>query len=478
MKAVRIHAYGGPEQLRYEDIPAPVPGPGEAFVRHTAIGVNFADLHNREGRYPLPQLPHVLGGEAAGVVETLGPGVTGLRVGDRVAYAAGGPKFAPGSYAEGRVFPAERLIRIPDEIDDVSAAALFTKGLTAQYLIKSVYKVGPGDTILLHAAAGGVGLFLAQWANHLGARVIGVVSSKEKAELARANGCRHVIMANDPDIPGRVRALTGGEGVPVVYDSVGKDTFETSLDCLRPQAVERGLERVLADGIVDDRHALPARQRADAPGNVGIVRHDDVPAAVGAGEFRLLLRADDADHAGAEMVRPLGEEQPDAARRSVEQDRVARTDLVDALDEVLSGEALGEERRGRDVVDLVRDADQSLGREDASFGIGPRREFRAARGIGHAIADPEPRHARPERLHDARGLAAQNMRELREGIAPLPIVQIGEVHADGGMADEGLARSRNGSGNVLVAELLRPAVSMDADGFHDALCPQFMDAGR
>ncbi len=237
MKAVRIHAYGGPEQLRYEDIPAPVPGPGEAFVRHTAIGVNFADLHNREGRYPLPQLPHVLGGEAAGVVEAIGPGVTGLRVGDRVAYAAGGPKFAPGSYAEGRVFPAERLIRIPDEIDDVSAAALFTKGLTAQYLIKSVYKVGPGDTILLHAAAGGVGLFLAQWASHLGARVIGVVSSEEKAELARANGCRHVIMAGDPDIPGRVRALTGGEGVPVVYDSVGKDTFETSLDCLRPQGL-------------------------------------------------------------------------------------------------------------------------------------------------------------------------------------------------------------------------------------------------
>lgn len=237
MKAIRIHAYGGLDQLRYEDIDVPAPGPGEAFVRHTAIGVNFADLHNREGRYPLPHLPHVLGGEAAGVVEAIGAGVTHVRVGDRVAYAAGGPKFAPGSYAEGRLFPAERLIRLPDEIDDVSAAALFTKGLTAQYLIKSVYPVGAGDTILVHAAAGGVGLFIAQWANYLGARVIGIVSSQEKAELALANGCSHVILGSDPDIPGRVRSLTAGEGVPVVYDSVGKDTFETSLDCLRPQGL-------------------------------------------------------------------------------------------------------------------------------------------------------------------------------------------------------------------------------------------------
>jgi len=237
MKVVRIHAYGGPEQLRYEDVDTEAPGAGEAFVRHTAIGVNFADLHNREGRYPLPRLPHVLGGEAAGVVEAVGPGVTQVKIGDRVAYAAGGPKFAPGSYAEGRVFPAERLICVPDEIDDVSAAALFTKGLTAQYLIRSVYRVQAGDTILVHAAAGGVGQFLAQWANHLGARVIGVVSSQEKAEIAAANGCRHVIQASDPDIPGRVRSLTGGEGVPVVYDSVGKDTFETSLDCLRPHGL-------------------------------------------------------------------------------------------------------------------------------------------------------------------------------------------------------------------------------------------------
>ncbi|KPL54987.1 quinone oxidoreductase [Prosthecomicrobium hirschii] len=237
MKAVRIHAYGGPEQLRYEDIDLAPPGPGEALVRHRAIGVNFADLHNREGRYPVPSLPHVLGGEAAGVVEALGPGTEGLRVGDRVAYAAGGPKFAPGSYAEARLFPADRLIPLPDEIDDVTAAALFTKGLTAQYLIRSVFPVGPGQTILVHAAAGGVGLLLCQWAAHLGARVIGVVSTPEKAAVARANGCRHVILAGDPDIPGRIRSLTAGEGVPVVYDSVGHDTFELSLDCLKPRGL-------------------------------------------------------------------------------------------------------------------------------------------------------------------------------------------------------------------------------------------------
>lgn len=237
MKAVRVHRYGGPEELSYDEIDLPVPGPGEALVRHRAIGVNFADLHNRAGRYPMPSLPHVLGGEAVGVVEAVGPGVDQVRIGDRVAYAAGGPKFAPGSYAEARVFPADRLIRVPREIDDVTAAALFTKGITAQYLIRSVHRVEAGETIVVHAAAGGVGLFLSQWANHLGARVIGIVSTEEKAELARANGCRHVLLSGDPDIAGRVKALTAGEGVPVVYDSVGKDTFETSLDCLRPRGL-------------------------------------------------------------------------------------------------------------------------------------------------------------------------------------------------------------------------------------------------
>jgi NADPH2:quinone reductase len=178
-----------------------------------------------------------LGGEAAGIVEAIGAGVTQVKVGDRVAYAAGGPKFAPGSYAQGRMFPAERLIPIPKEIDDITAAALFTKGITAQYLIKSVYPIQAGETILVHAAAGGVGLFIAQWAAHLGVRVIGIVSSEEKAEMAKANGCQHILLTNEPDIPHRVRSLTGGRGVPVVFDSVGKDTFDISLKSLRPQGL-------------------------------------------------------------------------------------------------------------------------------------------------------------------------------------------------------------------------------------------------
>jgi NADPH2:quinone reductase len=236
VKAVRVHEYGGPEKLRYEDIEIGAPGPGQAYVRHTAIGLNFADTHNREGRYPLPSLPHVLGGEAAGVVEAIGPGVTDVKVGDRVAYAAGGPAFPPGSYAEARLFDASRLVRLPDEIDDITAAGMIVKGLTAQYLIKSVYPVGPGDTILVHAAAGGVGAILTQWANHLGARVIGVVSSKDKAASALANGCHHALLGTE-DVADRVRQLTAGEGVPVVFDGVGKDTFDISLKCLRPRGL-------------------------------------------------------------------------------------------------------------------------------------------------------------------------------------------------------------------------------------------------
>jgi NADPH:quinone reductase len=235
--AVRVHEYGGPEKLVYEDIDIGEPGPGEALVRHTAIGLNFADLHNREGRYPMPSLPHVLGGEAAGVVEAVGPGVMEVAVGDRVAYAAGGPAFPPGAYAEARLFNASRLVLLPDEIDDVTAAAMMTKGLTAQYLLKGVYPAGPGDTILLHAAAGGVGTILSQWARYLGARVIGVVGSEDKAKLALENGCHHVLISGRDDIPKRVRQLTGGEGVPVVFDAVGKDTFEASLQSLRPRGM-------------------------------------------------------------------------------------------------------------------------------------------------------------------------------------------------------------------------------------------------
>jgi NADPH2:quinone reductase len=237
VKAVRVHEYGGPEKLRYEDIEIGAPGPGQAYIRHTAIGLNFADTHNREGRYPLPHLPHVLGGEAAGVVEAIGSGVTDVKVGDRVAYAAGGPAFPPGAYAEARLFDASRLVRLPDEIDDITAAGMIVKGLTAQYLLKSVHPVQSGDTIVVHAAAGGVGAILTQWANHLGARVIGVVSSKEKAESALANGCHHALIGGTEDVADRVRQLTAGEGVPVVFDGVGKDTFDISLKCLRPRGM-------------------------------------------------------------------------------------------------------------------------------------------------------------------------------------------------------------------------------------------------
>lgn len=237
VKAVRIHEYGGPDKLRYEDVEVGAPGPGQAYVRHTAIGLNFADTHNREGRYPLPSLPHVLGGEAAGVVEAVGPGVTDVKVGDRVAYAAGGPAFPPGSYSEARLFDASRLVLLPKEIDDVTAAGMIVKGLTAQYLLKSVYAVGPGDTILVHAAAGGVGTVLTQWANHLGARVIGVVSSAEKAKTALANGCHHAVISTEEDVAARVRQLTAGDGVPVVFDGVGAATFHSSLASLRPQGL-------------------------------------------------------------------------------------------------------------------------------------------------------------------------------------------------------------------------------------------------
>lgn len=233
VKAIRVHEYGGPDKLVYEDIEIGDPGAGQARLLHTAIGLNFADAHNREGRYPLPSLPHVLGGEAAALVDAVGPGVTDVKPGDRVVYAAGGPAFPPGAYAEARLFDASRLVVLPDEIDDKLAAAMFVKGLTAQYLLKSVYPVGPGDTILVHAAAGGVGSILTQWAAHLGARVIGVVSSEEKAKAALENGCMHVLRSDVDEIPDRVRALTAGEGVSVVFDGVGKDTFDISLASLR-----------------------------------------------------------------------------------------------------------------------------------------------------------------------------------------------------------------------------------------------------
>src|SRR5215218_5771385 len=227
--AIRFHETGGPEVLVWEEVEVGQPGPGEARVRHTAIGLNYVDTYVRSGAYP-SSLPSGLGTEAAGVVEAVGPGVTDVKVGDRVAYS-GGPQ---GAYAKVRVMPADRLVVLPDGISDQQAAAMMLKGMTAQYLIRQTYRVKEGDTILFHAAAGGVGLIACQWAKALGATVIGTVGSDEKAELARAHGCDHPIVYTREDFAKRVRELTGGRGVPVVYDSVGRSTFAGSLDCLRP----------------------------------------------------------------------------------------------------------------------------------------------------------------------------------------------------------------------------------------------------
>jgi NADPH:quinone reductase len=228
--AVRMHRTGGPDVLQYEEVALAAPAAGEARVRHYAVGVNFIDIYHRTGLYPVP-LPSGLGQEAAGVVEAVGDGVTEVAPGDRVAYA-GGP---PGAYAQVRNMPADRLVRLPDGIDFDTAAALMLKGLTAQYLLRRTCRVEPGDVVLIHAAAGGVGLIACQWASALGATVIGTVSTPAKAELAQANGCGHVLVGVAPaDLPARVRALTGGQGVRVVYDAIGRDTFMASLECLEP----------------------------------------------------------------------------------------------------------------------------------------------------------------------------------------------------------------------------------------------------
>ncbi len=227
-KAVRFHQTGGPEVLRLEDVEAGEPKAGEARVRHAAIGVNFIDTYHRTGLYQLP-LPAGLGVEGAGVVEAVGKGVSHVKAGDRVGYAGG----APGGYAEVRVMSADRLVRLPDGISDRQAAGVMLKGLTVQYLTRRTYPVKAGETVLVHAAAGGVGLIACQWLKALGATVIGTVGSDEKAGLARAHGCDHAIVYTREDFTARVKEITKGAGVPVVYDSVGKSTFQGSLDCLR-----------------------------------------------------------------------------------------------------------------------------------------------------------------------------------------------------------------------------------------------------
>lgn len=226
--AIRFHQTGGPEVLRWEAVAVGEPGPGEARVRHAAVGLNFIDTYHRSGLYPLP-LPSGIGLEGAGVVEAVGAGVSEVSVGDRVAYA-GGPV---GAYSEVRCLPADRLLVLPAAIDFRTGAAMMLQGLTAAYLLRKTYRVQPGDAVLIHAAAGGVGLIACQWAKALGASVIGTTSTPAKAELARAHGADHVILYGQDDVARRVRELTGGEGVAVVYDGVGKDTFAGSLDSLR-----------------------------------------------------------------------------------------------------------------------------------------------------------------------------------------------------------------------------------------------------
>jgi NADPH2:quinone reductase len=230
-KAVRFHEHGGPEVLRYEDVEVGDPGPGQARLRHTAIGVNFVDTYQRSGLYPMP-LPMVAGNEAAGVVEAVGSDVTGLAAGDRVAYTG-----QPGSYSEQRLVPADRLVKLPAGISDEQAASMLLKGMTVHYLIHTTYAVKKGETVLWHAAAGGVGLIACQWLRDLGVTVIGTAGSDEKCALARAHGAEHVINYSRESFVERVKAITGGKGVPVVYDAVGKTTWDGSLDCLQPRGL-------------------------------------------------------------------------------------------------------------------------------------------------------------------------------------------------------------------------------------------------
>lgn len=230
--AIRIHATGGPEVLTWEEVDVPAPGPGDALIAQTAVGLNFIDVYHRSGLYPVPSLPATVGSEAAGVVEAVGEGVTEVTVGDRVVYC-----MSLGSYAERRLIESRQLVKVPDGITDQQAAAMMLKGCTVQYLLRRTYSVRSGETILVHAAAGGVGLLACQWAKHLGATVIGTVGTPEKAELARVHGCDHPVVYSQEDFVERVREITKGVGVAVVYDSIGQDTFMASLDCLRPRGL-------------------------------------------------------------------------------------------------------------------------------------------------------------------------------------------------------------------------------------------------
>ncbi|MCC6780964.1 MAG: quinone oxidoreductase [Hyphomicrobiales bacterium] len=293
MKAFRLYRHGGPEVLNLEDIEASVPGPGEVRIRNKAVAVNFRDVLMRKGVHGIKSFPSGLGLESAGVVDAIGPDVTGFAVGDRVAFAG----MPEGSYAELRVVPAARLIALPAGIDERTAASMMIRGMTARALLFDAYRVKPGDTILVHAAAGGVGLIMCQWAKHLGATVIGTVSSEEKAAVARANGCDHTIIYTQADFAERVRALTNGDGVPVVYDSVGKATFEGSLRSLR----RRGVLASFGEASGDPDPVPPRRLGAlgsiylthPSVSNYTVTRAeldataDDLFAMVGSGKIRI-----------------------------------------------------------------------------------------------------------------------------------------------------------------------------------------------
>ena len=254
-RAARIHEYGPPEALRIEPIDLPAPGPGEALIRHTAIGLNFVEVYFRRGTFRAPALPAVLGNEGAGIVEAVGPGVTGLKLGDRVVYADG----PLGAYATVRLYPADQLVRIPDAISDAQAAASFLRGTTARMLLKETTPLHRGDTVLFHAAAGGVGLLFTQWARTLGIRVIGTVSDDAKAAAARHAGCVEVINYAREDFVERVCAITDGEGVAAVFDAVGRDTFLKSLETLRPRGVLAAFGKASGDPPALDPFLLAAK---------------------------------------------------------------------------------------------------------------------------------------------------------------------------------------------------------------------------
>ena len=253
IKAIRFEKTGGPEVLEYKDYDLPAPAPGQVRIKHTAIGVNFIDIYHRGGLYPLP-MPSGLGSEAAGVIEAVGAGVSGFKIGERVGYCSG----AIGSYAEANNVAAEKVVKLPDGVSDEVAAASMLKGMTAQYLLRRTYRVKAGETIVFHSAAGGVGQIACQWAKHLGATVIGSTTSPDKVKLAKENGCDYVLDTREAGWEKKVREITGGKGVPVVYDSIGKDTFEASLDCLQTARPDGELRQFLRA-----RDAVPAGHPGD-----------------------------------------------------------------------------------------------------------------------------------------------------------------------------------------------------------------------